>query len=162
MGILTRADKAAGLAELAGGESQPFVTWHNPETGQEFPRLPADAVNAMTYMTRGLRMGKAPPEARARWEASAADRAGAAERRVADRFRGPNGARLREIEERTRNGAGQAAVTPEMVEAAVKKVLMDAGLLPQTTAATPQAEEIEQDDETDTGAYEAPTQLRLV
>jgi hypothetical protein len=159
MGILTRADKAAGLAELAGGEPQPFVTWHNPETGQEFPRLPADAVNAMTYLTRGLRMGKAPPEARARWEAGAADRAAAAERRVADRFRGPNGAKLRELEERTRNGAGRAAVTPEMVEAAVKKVLMDAGLLPQ--AAAPQAEEIEQDEETETGVDEAPVQSRL-
>ena len=49
-----------GYVNLPNLETQPFSVYHNPETGKEFPRLPADSYSASNYLRRGLRLGAAP------------------------------------------------------------------------------------------------------
>ena len=45
------------------------MTYHDPETGQEFPNLPMDPWSLETYMKRhGWMLGEASPALRAQWE----------------------------------------------------------------------------------------------
>ena len=139
---LTRAERAAGLKELPGGDQQPFMPWHDPETGKDLPRLPSDTPNAMNYMLRGLRMGEAPPELKAKWKAGEADRKAAADKRDAELRAGEHGKAIRDAE----NSGKEPAVSPKMVEDAVRKVLREAGIIPPADEA-PQEEETKQDEE---------------
>ena len=41
--------KGRKTVEIDTSDAQQFMTYHNPETGQEFPRLPADSVSVLTY-----------------------------------------------------------------------------------------------------------------
>ncbi len=134
MGLkLSRADRAAGLKELPGGDEQPFMPWHNPETGQEFPSLPSDTPNAMNYMIRGFRMGPATAELKAKWEAGKAERAAAYDKRMKARFKGPRGAKLRKMEQGAKNENTPAASVSE-VAAEVIRQLQELGVVPATAA----------------------------
>ena len=48
--------------------------FHNPKTGQEFVDLPIDPYHLSRYIQRGLVMGPASPELKAKWEAGEAER----------------------------------------------------------------------------------------
>ncbi len=137
---LTPKEKASGLKEI-GGTVQPFITWHDPETGREFPHLPADAPNAANYMIRGFRMGPAPKELKEKWEAGEAKRRADAVERLAKVKATAEHKGLK----RALGDADQApAASTEEVAAAVIKKLIDLGIVkvPVTAEETP-AEETE-------------------
>ena len=68
--------KAAGslLRPLAGAEGAASMPFHNPQTGQEFENLPIDPYHLGRHLRRGLIMGPASPELRAKWETGKAER----------------------------------------------------------------------------------------
>lgn len=68
--------KSAGslLRPLAGAEGAASMTFHNPKTGQEFFGLPIDPYHLGRHLRRGLVMGPAYPELKAKWEAGEAER----------------------------------------------------------------------------------------
>ena len=51
-------------------ETQEFDVWHDPKTGQEFPRLPSDSFSIRKYMRKGFVIGSASEELRKKWEAN--------------------------------------------------------------------------------------------
>ena len=135
---LTKKEKAAGLKEIEG-PSQPFMTWHNPETGQEFPRLPSDAPNAANYMIRGFRMGPAPQELKDKWKASEVNRIAEHDKRLK---KIKDTAEYRKME-RDLGKASENQASTEEVASAVIKQLQDLGVIK-----APQIEEVKQDEET--------------
>ncbi len=96
VGDQNRRLKAKGrrTIELDVSDAQQFMTYHNPETGQEFPHLPADAVSVLTYTRpkyhtvtkeklRGpLLPGPAPEILREKWEAGREERVKIADNRL--------------------------------------------------------------------------------
>jgi len=62
------AIKGYYIEELPDADGPPKTTYHNPRTGQEFRRLPADAWGISHYLGRGLRVGPAPEDLRQAWE----------------------------------------------------------------------------------------------
>ncbi len=153
---LTKKEKASGLKEI-GGSAQPFSVWHNPDTGQEFPRLPSDAPNAANYMIRGFRMGPAPAELREKWEAGAPERAEEVEKRLRK-------ARSSSEHRKIKQGLGaepdqqpQADLVRQTVEQVLKALGHDLPTQQAETEGTP-----EQDEETEAGAHEGPVQLKLL
>ena len=127
---LTRAEKAAGLKELPGGDQQPFMPWHDPETGKDLPNLPSDTPNAMNYMLRGFRMGEAPPDLKAKWKAGEAERRAAIDKRNAELRSGEHGKAIRDIEK----GAREPAASVSEVAAEVIRQLQELGVMPATAA----------------------------
>ncbi len=77
---LTDAEKAelasAGslIRPLPGADGAVSTAFHNPKTGQEFINLPIDPYHLGRHLQRGLVMGPASPELRAKWEAGEAER----------------------------------------------------------------------------------------
>lgn len=138
---LTKAEKTAGLRELPGGDGQPFMPWHDPKTGQDLPNLPSDTPNAMNYMIRGFRMGEAPPELKAKWEAGKAERKAAADKRDAELRAGQHGKAIRDIEK-----GASAATSVSEVAAEVIKQLQELGVIP-AVAGAPQENETTQAEE---------------
>ncbi len=59
---------------LAGADGAVSTVFHNPKTGQEFVNLPLDPYHLGRHLRRGLVMGPASPELRAKWEAGEAER----------------------------------------------------------------------------------------
>ncbi len=149
---LTTKEKASGLKEI-GGSVQPFMTWHDPETGQEFPRLPADAPNACNYMIRGFRMGKAPDDLREKWEAGANDRRAEQAKVLAVANRSAEHKRLE-----SQVGVDQPPPpTTEEVAAEVIKQMIDLGVVK-----APEAKEEKAGEETEAGPEGGDAQLRLL
>ncbi len=75
MGItLTPQEKAQLQREdslilpLPGADGVESATFHNPDTGQEFFGLPVDPYHLSRSLKRGLRMGPASLELKAKWE----------------------------------------------------------------------------------------------
>ncbi len=68
--------QAAGslIRPLAGADGAPSTVFHNPKTGQVFINLPIDPYHLGRHLQRGLVMGPASPELRAKWEAGEAER----------------------------------------------------------------------------------------
>ncbi|KKL79891.1 hypothetical protein LCGC14_2010290 [marine sediment metagenome] len=62
------------LRPLAGADGAVSTVFHNPKTGQEFVNLPIDPYHLGRHLRRGLVMGPASPELRAKWEAGEAER----------------------------------------------------------------------------------------
>ena len=136
---LTRKEKASGLKEI-GGTVQPFMIWHDPETGQEFPHLPSDAPNACNYMIRGYRMGPAPDEMRKVWEEGEAYRRANQEKILVKANRSAAHKRL----EAELGSEPQPAATTEETAAAVIKQLIDLGVIKiPNTSETKAVEETE-------------------
>ncbi len=77
---VTDAEKAelasAGslIRPLAGADGAVSTSFHNPKTGQEFINLPIDPYHLGRHLRRGLVMGPASPELRAKWEGGEAER----------------------------------------------------------------------------------------
>ena len=71
--------KAAGslVRPLAGADGAASTYFHNPKTGQEFVNLPIDPYHLGRHLQRGLVMGPAPAELKAKWEAGEAERSAA-------------------------------------------------------------------------------------
>ena len=72
-----RAELESGgslLRPLAGAEGAASTQFHNPKTGQEFINLPIDPYHLSRNLQRGLVMGPASPELRAKWDAGEAER----------------------------------------------------------------------------------------
>ena len=130
---LTRAERAAGLKELPGGDQQPFMPWHDPETGKDLPGLPSDTPNAMNYMIRGLRMGEAPPELKAKWKAGEAERKVVSDKREAEIMAGEHGKAVRKL---AKAGDQAPAASVSEVAAEVIRQLQELGLIPATAATT--------------------------
>lgn len=64
------------IRPLAGANGMHKATYHNPQTGQEFPALPTDPRSLQLYtLVKGWRLGPAPAELKAKWEAGAIERA---------------------------------------------------------------------------------------
>ncbi len=149
---LTKKEKASGLKEI-GGSVQPFMTWHDPETGQEFPRLPADAPNACNYMIRGFRMGPAPDDLREKWEAGAEDRRAEQSKALSRVNRSAEHKRLE-----SQMGVDQPSpATTEETAAAVIKQLIDLGVVK-----IPETAETKTDEETEAGPEGGNAQLKLL
>ena len=80
---VTQAEKAelasAGslIRPLAGADGAASTYFHNPKTGQEFVNLPIDPYHLSRHLQRGLVMGPAPAELKAKWEAGEAERSAA-------------------------------------------------------------------------------------
>ena len=66
--------KGSLVKQVAGLDSQPFMSYHDPITGREHTHLPADAVSLRFYLQKGLMMGPASSELKMKWEASALER----------------------------------------------------------------------------------------
>lgn len=62
------------ILPLAGADGAESAQFHNPKTGQEFVNLPIDPYHLGRHLRRGLVMGTASPELRAKWEAGESDR----------------------------------------------------------------------------------------
>ena len=72
-----RAELESGgslLRPLVGAEGAASTQFHNPKTGQEFINLPIDPYHLGRHLRRGLVMGPASPELRAKWDAGEAER----------------------------------------------------------------------------------------
>lgn len=155
MAKLTDAQQAelnrrGSLVELDLSGSQRFMAYHDPRTGQEFSRLPADEYSLTNYMMRGLRPGRAPDELKRLWEADRPAREAAAQRQNEALRRSPHGQAV----ERELPTPGEDEIQ-ERVTRAVREALAAAGVIPasQVTAAAPPVQEQVQ---------QGPTQLRLL
>ena len=86
--------KGRKTVEIDTSDAQQFMSYYDPETGQEFPRLPADAVSVLTYTRpkyhtvtkkklRGpLLPGIAPETLQEKWEAGREQRDREAQERL--------------------------------------------------------------------------------
>jgi hypothetical protein len=89
MGIQLTADErkqlrsgGSSVSVLPGSERE-VSTYHDPKTGQEFENLPVDPYSFEHYTRiRHLRVGSAPAELRAKWEAGEAERLATYEQRL--------------------------------------------------------------------------------
>jgi hypothetical protein len=72
------------ILPLAGSTGAESAAYHNPKTGQEFPNLPLDPRALTRYLRRGLMLGPAPAELKAKWESASAERAAADDAMVAE------------------------------------------------------------------------------
>ena len=68
-------------------DTQPFMAYHDPITGQGHARLPADAISLRFYLQKGLAMGPASPELKMKWEAGAPERNAKLDRKRAKSMR---------------------------------------------------------------------------
>ena len=59
---------------LPGANATVSGTFHNPVTGQELLNQPIDPYHLPRRLRRGWRMGPAPAELKAKWEAGAEER----------------------------------------------------------------------------------------
>ena len=81
MGITLTSEEKAELESagslfrpLVGAEGAASTQFHNPKTGQEFTNLPIDPYHLGRHLRRGLVMGPASPELRAKWDAGGTER----------------------------------------------------------------------------------------
>lgn len=72
------------IRPLDGAEGAESAAYHNPKTGQEFRNLPMDPRALTRYLRRGLMLGSASPELKAKWLAGKAERAAADDARTAE------------------------------------------------------------------------------
>ncbi|KKN07492.1 hypothetical protein LCGC14_1066310 [marine sediment metagenome] len=72
------------IQPLDGADGAESAAYHNPKTGQEFPNLPMDPRALTRYLRRGLMLGPASPELKAKWLAASAERAAADDAMVAE------------------------------------------------------------------------------
>jgi hypothetical protein len=153
---LTREEKAMGLKEI-GGPAQPFMPWHDPETGQEFARLPSDAPNAANYMLRGFRMGPAPKELKERWAAGAAERAAEADRRLKKAKASVEHKQMKQKLGAEPEQQPQTDLVRQTVEQVLKALGHKVPDRPAQAEVTPT-----QPEETEAGAPKGPVQLKLL
>ncbi len=119
------------ILPLDGSTGAESAAYHNPKTGQEFPNLPLDPRALTRYLRRGLMLGPAPAELRAKWESTASEREAAADAMVAE-YESSDQA---QVDQGVRDGQFNDAVT-----AAVTQVLEKLGVeIPSAQA--PQKEE---------------------
>ena len=146
------------ILENEGVEKQAFTCYHDPRTGQEFPRLPMDSYSLANYINRGLMPGRAPAELREGWIAGQAERAAECDARRRKAERDPEFAKLKEQTESV-PAAEVAGIAKQAAQAAVAEVLrqlgIDASALPAAVTEQPGTEAA--------GAPETePKQLRML
>ncbi len=107
------------IRPLDGADGAESAAYHNPQTGQEFPNLPVDPRALMRYLRRGLMLGSASPELKAKWLATAAERAAADDARVAE---------YEDSDQHQRDQAVQDGRFKDAVAAAVTQVLEKLGI----------------------------------
>ena len=78
------------ILALPGADGVESATFHNPDTGQEFYSLPVDPYHLSRSLKRGLRMGSASPELKAKWDANETDRLAADDALMAEHLGKPD------------------------------------------------------------------------
>lgn len=118
--------KGKKIVELDVSDSQPFMTYHDPKTGQEFPRLPADQYHIILYVAeKGWRLGPAPEHLRAKWKAGRAERDREAQARLKAVKKTPEYKELKESVESV-----PRSEVEDIVKKAVQEALRLAGVIP--------------------------------
>lgn len=62
------AKKGFLVEDLPSAPGPEKGVYHNPQTGQEFPRLPIDGYSQRQYRSRGLKLGRAPEHLRLKYQ----------------------------------------------------------------------------------------------
>lgn len=139
-------------------EKQNFIYWHNPKTGQEFPRLPTDPYGLANNFMKGLMPGRAPEELREKWTAGEAKRQAAFDARLKKAKRDPDF--IKEIEQAESVPAAEVAeIAKQAAQAAVAEVLRQLGV---NASALPAAVTEQPSSETAEAPETEPTQLKLL
>lgn len=121
-------------------DTQEFEAWHNPKTGQEFPRLPSDSYSIRNYMRKGLIVGPASEELREKWEADRPERETLSVKRIEEAKKSPLHRDLEGSKEQYKEDDIQ-----KRVEQGVLKTLETLGIeIPKTPEQTEEVVETEQ------------------
>lgn len=131
-------------------DGQEFTGYHHRITGQEFPRLPADATSIKEYMKKDLLPGPASEDLRKKWKDSEPERKAVSIKRLKEAQNTPEYRVMMEEKEKFGEDRFQDSVKNE-----VQRQLEALGLkIPETSERT---EEIVEEVKEST----APEQLRL-